>query len=182
MNFDAEIKCNIMKYKFLFLLTLLALSISVIAAPPVEEGKAIFAARCAACHNINKQLTGPALAGLHERRSMDWIVSFIKSSQSLVKSGDKDAVALYEQFNKIPMPDHPDLTDDNIKNIVEYIKAESNTDENAAPFARPAKIRPAYLPVTNNNFFWGYLAVVGLLIVTLLFAVQVKEIQRKENG
>jgi mono/diheme cytochrome c family protein len=169
-----------MKHKILFLFFSLVMAATVMAVPPVEEGKTIFASRCAACHNVNKVLTGPALAGVHERRSMEWIVSFIKSSQSLVKSGDKDAVALYEQFNKIPMPDHPDLTEDNIKNIVEYIKSESQSGENKAPFAKPVKLRPAYTPLTiaNYKFFLGYLTVVGMLIVTLLFAVQVKEIER----
>ena len=32
--------------------------------PPLDKGKEIFSVRCAACHNVNKQLTGPALAGL----------------------------------------------------------------------------------------------------------------------
>jgi cytochrome c2 len=89
----------------LFLLTFFtAIVVSANATPPVEDGKTIFTARCAACHNVNKQLTGPALAGVHERRSIDWIIKFVHSSQTMVKSGDKDAVALFEKFNKIPMP------------------------------------------------------------------------------
>jgi len=87
----------------------------VYANPPEEEGKTIFTSRCAACHNVNKVLTGPALAGVDQRRSIEWIVKFVKSSQGLVKSGDKDAVALFQKFNRIAMPDHPDLTADNIK-------------------------------------------------------------------
>ena len=81
-----------MKIKFLFFSFLIISGIAAYAAPPVEEGKTIFAARCASCHNVNKVLTGPALAGVHERRSIDWIVSFVKSSQAMVKSGDKDAI------------------------------------------------------------------------------------------
>src|SRR3712207_55348 len=107
-----------MKIKFLFFSLLILAGFAAMATPPVEEGKTIFATRCASCHNVNKVLTGPALAGVHEHRSIDWIVSFVKSSQSIVKGGDKDAVAIFEQFNKIPMPDHPDLTAENIKNVV----------------------------------------------------------------
>lgn len=169
-----------MKNKF-FLLFLLISSVSVLqAAPPAEEGKSIFSARCAACHNVNKVLTGPALAGVHERRSIDWIISFVHSSQTMVKSGDKDAVAVFEKFNKIPMPDHPDLTADNIKNIVDYIKTEAKT-EGAAPFAKPAKLRPNYTPVaiTNYSFFLGFLGLVAVLILALLFAVEVSAYKRK---
>lgn len=170
-----------MKIKFIFFNLLLLVAFSAIAAPPVEEGKTIFSARCAACHNVNKILTGPALAGVNERHSIDWIISFVKSSQTMVKSGDKEAIALFEKFNKIQMPDHPDLTPDNIKNVVEYIKSEAKTGEEKAPFAKPSKLRPNYTPLSltkDASLFIGYLGVVALLIMVLLFAVQLKQYER----
>lgn len=170
-----------MKIKFLLFFITVLFALSTYAVPPVEEGKAIFTQRCASCHNVNKVLTGPALAGVHDRRSMDWIVSFVKSSQTMVKSGDKDAVALYEKFNKIPMPDHADLSDDNIKSIVEFIKTEGKTAATeTAPFARPSKLRPAYLPLTTSDYvyFIALLGAIALLIASLLFAVKVKEYKR----
>ncbi len=152
-------------------------------ANPIEEGKTLFMTRCAACHNINKPMTGPALAGIDEKRSLDWIISFVKSSQALVKSGDKDAVAVYEQFNRIPMPDHPDLTEENIKNIIDYIKTESKpVSAETAPFSKPGKKRADYKPLTlqkDYGFFIGFLAVVGLLISSLVFAVRMKYFQHK---
>ncbi len=171
-----------MKIKFILLLLVFVSALAVNAAPPLEEGKTIFSTRCASCHNVNKVLTGPALAGVHERHPIEWIINFVHSSQTMVKNGDKDAVALFEKFNKIPMPDHPDLTPDNIKNVVEYIKSESKNEANTAPFVKPYKARPNYTPLSirNYGFFIGYLAVIGLLIVSLLFAVQVKSIQRKD--
>ncbi len=172
-----------MKLKILFIIAMLGVSMAGFsAAPPLEEGKAIFAARCAACHNINKVLTGPALAGVHERRSLDWIVNFVHSSQTVIKKGDEYAVALYNKFNKIPMPDHKDLTPDNIKNVVEYIKTESKpAGAETVPFSKPLKLRPAYTPlsIANYGFFIGYLALVGVMIAALLFAVQLKQYERK---
>lgn len=175
-----------MKIRILLFALLLTTTFSAVANPPVEEGKAIFSARCASCHNMTKDLTGPALSGIHERRSLDWIVSFVKSSQSLVKAGDKDAVAVFEKFNKIPMPDHSDLTDENIMNVVEYIKTESSNSAATAkaPFAKPSKLRPAYTPLSTSNYgvFIGFLAVVGILIAAMLLAVQLKIYERKANG
>jgi mono/diheme cytochrome c family protein len=171
-----------MKFKTILLLFSLALSTSIIAAPPADEGKSIFAARCAACHNINKNLTGPALAGIDQRRSIDWIVSFVHSSQTMVKAGDKDAVAVFNQFNNIPMPDHADLSDAQIKNIVEYIKtAAEPVEEEKAPFATPSKLRPNYSLVTlhSYSFFIAFFLLVALLVGVLLFAVRVKEYERK---
>jgi cytochrome c551/c552 len=169
-----------MKPTFFILALVLLATLPGSATPPVEEGKAIFTTRCASCHNINKNMTGPALAGIDERRSMDWIVAFVKSSQGMVKKGDKEAVAVFEQFNKIPMPDHPDLSEANIHSIVEYVKLESKAGVAKAPFPKPAKLRPAYQPVSFHNvgFFAGFMAVVLVLIAVLLFAVQLKEYER----
>jgi mono/diheme cytochrome c family protein len=168
-----------MKTKLFQTLIVVLASVTALAAPPEEQGKTIFTARCASCHAVNKQLTGPALAGVDQRHTIDWIVNFVHSSQTLVKSGDPQAVALFETFNKIPMPDHPDLTAEDIKGIVSYITSEASTGEKA-PFAKPGKLRPAYTPLTfaNAEFFVSYLVVVALLVVALLFAVQIKQYER----
>ncbi len=172
--------------KVLLLLLLFSGVKFIYAMPPLEEGKAIFSSRCAACHNVNKTLTGPALAGVDQRRSIDWIIKFVRSSQTLVKNGDKDAVAIFNQFNNIPMPDHPDLTEENIKSIVEYIRSEAKTvSENKAPFAKPGKLVPPYKPLSlekDYHFFLIYLALVVLLIMVLLVAVKVRSISSKSIG
>jgi mono/diheme cytochrome c family protein len=175
-----------MKTKYVaVILSMMLLNFTAVYADPIEEGKAIFTTRCAACHNINQRLTGPALAGVQERRSIEWIISFVKSSQSMVKSGDKDAVAIFEQFNKVPMPDHPDLTDDNIKQIVEYIKTEAKPagDDSKAPFAKPYQKKSNARPLSADDYlvFTGYLLVVGCLVGTLLFAVKLRSMQRKKQ-
>jgi cytochrome c551/c552 len=153
------------------------------AAPPSEEGKRIFTSRCAGCHNVNKTLTGPALAGIEERRSIDWIINFVQSSQTVVKSGDKYAVALFEQFNKIPMPDHRDLLAEDIRNIMQYVKASTVIlEDNKAPFRKPGEaLKPNYTPLTmqSYSFFMSFFVAVALLIAALLVLVKVKSIQRQ---
>lgn len=170
-----------MKTKIFSFIAALSFTLTVVAAPPVEEGRSIFSARCAACHSVNKILTGPALAGVDTRHSIDWIVNFVHSSQSVIKNGDTAAVALFNKFNHIQMPDHPDLSAGQIKNIVEYIKTEAKVSgDEKAPFAKPYRLRPNYTPLSFSNygFFLTYLALVGLLICVLLFAVQLKQYER----
>lgn len=168
-----------------FILTFLVftgVSITLYANPSIDEGKIIFQTRCAACHGIDKQLIGPVLAGVDQRYSMDWIINFIRSSQTLRNSGDKVAIENFNKFNKIPMPDNLDLTDEQIKSILEYIISESKPAEAAqAPFAIPGKKRPNYTPVTlkDYGFFIGYTVVVLMLVVAMLFAVQARSFQRK---
>lgn len=173
-----------MKAKLIILISLvLAITGKVAAEPPIEEGKSIFMSRCASCHNVNKIMTGPALAGVDQRRSMEWIIKFVQSSQTLVKSGDKDATALFEKFNRVPMPDHSDLTDAQIMGIVEYIKGETRAvDASAAPFKKPGKKMVNYIPLSVTRdyaFFVVYLILVACLVGALAFAVRSNNFRRQ---
>ena len=160
----------------------LLVQLACFAGTPAEP-KAIFTSRCASCHAINKVLTGPALAGVDQRRSIDWIINFVHSPQRIIQSGDTYAAALFEKHNRITMPDHPDLTADDIKGLVEYIKSESKTAaEEKTPFPAPGKLHPDYRPLSitgNYGFFICYLLFVAVLIGVLLFAVNVQSLQRK---
>lgn len=126
----------------LAILVWLGLGVAVMAA---ESGQEIFQSQCAACHTIGSgRLVGPDLAGVTERRTQTWLTSFIQSSQSLVKSGDADAVAMFEQFGGIIMPDFP-LADTKVNELLAYI---SGTGSNADAIAdqtsdqEPAKPEP----------------------------------------
>lgn len=71
-----------------------------------QDGATLFKP-CAACHTIGGGNTiGPDLKGIGKRRTNEWLVQFILSSTKLIKSGDADAVAIFKQFNNIPMPDN----------------------------------------------------------------------------
>ncbi|MBN3035981.1 MAG: c-type cytochrome [Bacteroidales bacterium] len=89
---------------------------------------------CSACHTIGKgKLVGPDLYGVNEKYSEDWLIRFIRSSQTMIQSGDPQAVKIWEEYNKIPMPDN-DLTDEQIRGILAYISAY---DPEAAVAAAP---------------------------------------------
>jgi cytochrome c551/c552 len=171
-----------MKKKITISVLTLLLSVFVFSIPPTEEGKMIFSSRCASCHNVNKVVVGPALAGVSDRHTEDWIIHFVHSSQSVIKGGDTAAIALYEKFNKVPMPDHLDLSAESIKGILAYIKSETKTTP-AGPSFRPNRIHPAYTPIESTNylFFGTYLLVIVALTAVLVMLVKVKEVQRKDN-
>ncbi len=80
-------------------------------------------AECKACHTIGGgKLVGPDLKGVTQRHSETWLIKFIQNSQALVKAGDKEAIKVFEENNKIPMPSHS-LSDAQVKGILLYIKA-----------------------------------------------------------
>ena len=113
------------------------------------EGEKLFKQSCAACHTINQgRLVGPDLVNIQNRRSQKWIASFIKSSQSLIKSGDSDAVDVFKKFNKMVMPDN-DFTDSQIVNIIQYIAANSSEQ-----MTKTRKIQPDQ-PVSEKSIRSG---------------------------
>jgi cytochrome c2 len=90
-------------------------------------GEELFQSTCAACHTIGGgRLVGPDLAGVTERRSQVWLNKFILSSQAMVKNGDADAVAVFEQFSGIVMPDFP-LAEAQVTQLLAYIGGTEST-------------------------------------------------------
>ncbi len=90
----------------------------------IVAGEATFKANCTQCHQVHKQIIGPALAGVYERRSITWLQSWIRNSQKLIASGDEQAVALYEEYNKTAMPVYP-FSDEQVMALLAYIQAET---------------------------------------------------------
>lgn len=90
-----------------------------------QNAETIFKSTCAACHKIsNQRLVGPGLANIHERLSLEWFSAFVTSSQDVIKSGDAYAIALFEEYNSVIMPNQP-LSKVNMKSLYEYIKKSS---------------------------------------------------------
>ncbi|NUQ22971.1 MAG: cytochrome c [Saprospiraceae bacterium] len=98
------------------------------------DASALFQSKCGICHTVGKgRLVGPDLAGVNDRRPEEWLLKFIHSSQAMVKSGDPDAVALFEEFNKTIMPD-PGISDTEIKTILQYIAENSGASGGATAY------------------------------------------------
>ncbi len=92
-----------------------------------ESGKAVFQQTCVACHTIGEgRLVGPDLKGISQRRSKAWIVQFVKESQKMIKNGDPEAVAVFQDYNKLIMPDQ-NLTSGQIEDVIQFIKEVSGT-------------------------------------------------------
>jgi len=90
-----------------------------------DPGEQVFNTTCFACHTIGGgRLIGPDLAGVHEKRSQEWLENFVKSSQSVIKAGDPEAVAIFEEYSGMMMPDAA-ASDEQIRQVLSYISAQS---------------------------------------------------------
>lgn len=86
----------------IFLLSLLFVfvtSVSLFAqeGDPVK-GKTLFNLNCAACHHLDKNMTGPALRGVTERLDREWLHKWIRNSSEVIKSGDAYANKIFAEY------------------------------------------------------------------------------------
>ena len=97
------------------------------------KGKALFNQNCAACHALNKRMTGPALANVEamiaEEEGLDreWLYKWIKNSSGVIKSGDAYANEIYAEYNQTQMTAFPTLSNEDIDNILAYTAAPPKT-------------------------------------------------------
>ena len=90
-----------------------------------EQGKKLFYTKCASCHMVNKDMTGPALRGVKDRwPDKEKLYAFIRNSEAIIQK-DKYARELWLEWNQTAMLPHPDLTDDDIGAILNYIDSVS---------------------------------------------------------
>ena len=90
-----------------------------IAAP---DGKALFQANCATCHNPLKDATGPALQGIDKTwPSKDWGYDWVHNPSAMIASGDKTAVDIYAKYGPTKMTAFPQLKNEEIDAIIKYV-------------------------------------------------------------
>jgi len=111
---------------FLWLLTFLMSATLLSAQPDLGEGKELFRANCATCHNKNmkQDMTGPALGGVEERWAdypREDLYKWVRASQALIQSGHPRANELWNQWKPNLMQNFGNLTDAQIDNILAYV-------------------------------------------------------------
>ena len=85
-----------------------------------SEGRKLYKSLCASCHKLDRKLVGPALGNVEERRENEWLLAWIKNNAELRASGDRDAIAIYEEYNGAAMSAFPQLSDAQINDILYY--------------------------------------------------------------
>lgn len=135
----------------------------------LSEGETLFNNNCTVCHAINEVVVGPALKNVHERRELPWLINFIRNSQQVIQSGDDYAVNLYNEYNKTLMPSF-DFSDEQITNIVAYVKAESQAPVETAAAEGEAVAAGGGTTAAAGGLPSQYLTIIliGLLVILVL--------------
>ena len=145
--------------------------VSATSADPVK-GKELFNSNCAACHKLDGKATGPELRGVASKYDATWLHKWVRNSSDLIKSGDAQAVKVFEDNNKAVMSSFPQLTDADIDNIIAYTsepKIETPVTGAAGVQAVPGAVSSE--DGISNNIILGALALVMLILIVMLYLV-----------
>ena len=83
------------------------------------KGKEVFKAKCTACHKNKKRYIGPAISGVINRRSPEWIMNMILNPEGMIKE-NPTAMALLKEYSA-PMANQ-NLNEDEARAILEFFR------------------------------------------------------------
>lgn len=154
-------------------LTVLFLSLFVsllnVSAQDAAAGKTLFMSKCAACHNVFKDGTGPALMGLEERHKwadhnelLKWI-----NNPAAYMAGDTYTQGLKAKYGSM-MTAFGDITLKDVSDIVAYVN-----DEVAKKAKGPDVTPGAPTPDSSNQnaIIFGVISLILAIIALILMQV-----------
>lgn len=139
---------------------------SSVGTASAQDGKALFQANCASCHNPIKDATGPALQGVDKRvPSKEWLYNWVHNSAKLIASGDKYANEVYAKWNKTAMTAFPNLTTQEIDAIITYVNGVK------APDTGGPKPTASNEPESDNTWLYTIITLGLALLIFILTRV-----------
>jgi mono/diheme cytochrome c family protein len=140
------------------------------------KGKSLFNANCAACHKLDKKMTGPALrhveARLADEQGLDrvWLYAWIRNSAGVIKSGDAYANKIYNEYGGAAMTAFPQLSDKDIDDILAYT-AEEKQEPAQTGVVTATNEATANQDGITNELILGALAILFILLAAGLYLV-----------
>lgn len=158
------------------------------AQSPEDLGKGLFKNYCAQCHakNMKTAATGPALGGVEERWA-DYpqadLYAWIRNSQAMINQVKHPrALELWAEYKPTIMTAYPDLTDDDIGNLLAYI---NGVYEGVYPPPVAGAVGPG-VEVAEKDYSYLYYILFGLLGILALVLMRVinslNKIAAKKEG
>jgi cytochrome c551/c552 len=148
----------------------------------VAKGKELFNTNCAACHNLDKKMTGPALRGVTNKYDKEWLYKWIKNSAELIKSGDDKANKIFNEFNKSPMTAFPQLSNEDVDNILAYTSEVAATPAPTVGVATGTNTSSDEMGLPNQVIIFALILIMIILIYMLYIVRNLLYKVAKSNG
>lgn len=89
-------------------------------------GEQTFALKCSACHKLDERYIGPALGGVLDRRTPEYVMNMILNPEEMVQR-HPEAKKLFAEFNFTPMANQQ-LTEEEARAVLEYLRQAGSTE------------------------------------------------------
>jgi protein SCO1/2 len=92
-----------------------------------SDGENLFRTRCMSCHTIDgstDQSIGPDLLNVTKNRDRKWLIRWLKEPDVMIKEKDPIAIALYNKYNQVTMPNFS-LTEVDVMDLLTYLDDKS---------------------------------------------------------
>ena len=155
--------------KRIFLVALLLPSLSISQEADIQAGKSLFNANCAACHQLNRKAVGPALSGVTEKYDKEWLYSWIRNGTQMIKDGDPQAVAIWEEYNRAVMTNYPQFSDEQIDNILAYTNFTPPPPTNTSAVTAESSNQGSSISI---NIILAVTILIFTILIVMLFLVQ----------
>lgn len=86
-----------------------------------NHGERMYDRKCLACHRMGKKSIGPALNGILDRRTPEWVMNILLNPELMVRE-DPLARDLFMEYNMSPMADQG-LSHDQARAVLEYLRS-----------------------------------------------------------
>ncbi len=152
-----------------FSLAILLFSGISLSAQDKPDGKALFKANCASCHKASDvDGAGPGLMGVLDRiPGGDWKYDWVHDNNALRAKGDAYAIAIFKKFNGSPMNAFPNLKNEEIDAILEYVNP--GPDKKVA--TTPGVTDPTGTTTTTNEGSPLFIIIIIFILLIILIAV-----------
>ena len=155
--------------KRILLVTLLLPISSISQEADIQAGKSLFNANCAACHQLNRKAVGPALSGVTEKYDKEWLYSWIRNGTQMIKDGDPQAVAIWEEYNRAVMTNYPQFSDEQIDNILAYTNFTPPPPTNTTAVTAESSSQGSSISL---NIILAVTILIFTILIVMLFLVQ----------
>jgi mono/diheme cytochrome c family protein len=155
--------------KRIFLVALLLPFLSISQEADIQAGKSLFNANCAACHQLNRKAVGPALSGVTEKYDKEWLYSWIRNGTQMIKDGDPQAVAIWEEYNRAVMTNYPQFSDEQIDNILAYTNFTPPPPTNTTAVTAESSSQGSSISL---NIILAVTILIFTILIVMLFLVQ----------
>lgn len=137
------------------------------------DGEKIFKGYCASCHQIHKDMTGPALAGVQERweGNEELLYKWIQNPAEVKEMGDSYVNQLLAEWEpRAGLMTAQPITNEEIDAVLTYIASVPPPSDDTAAAAGPAAGATTEVAEEDGSGIF-FLALIGLLLLVIILSM-----------